>query len=103
MIRLLRGRGFRVGYRPEMSWRELVGALRAGGVAILHVDGDHFIVVHGVDGDECVRLADPSLLRCLRRRTTRMRFLARWSRWGLLVSGSLAGSNRRLAGAFNAS
>lgn len=92
MMSVLRRSGLRVGYRPNLGWRELVQALKLGAVAVVHLDGDHIGVAHGVD-DKYVHLADPSIIRCPGRRQTRERFLARWTRWGLLVSRTL-GSRR---------
>ena len=88
MLTLLR-RHLRVGYRTNLSWHELLKALRKGGVVLVALDGDHFGVVHAVDHGR-VFVADPSLLRCPGRRQTRRRFLARWTRWGLIVSRSRA-------------
>jgi ABC-type bacteriocin/lantibiotic exporter with double-glycine peptidase domain len=92
MVRVLRRHGLRVGYRPNLSWRELVQALKVGAVAVVHLDGDHIAVAHAVT-EHHVLLADPSILRCPGRRQTRRRFLERWTRWGLLVSRRL-GSQR---------
>jgi ABC-type bacteriocin/lantibiotic exporter with double-glycine peptidase domain len=99
MIRVLRGCGLKVGYRPYLSWRELAQSLRKGAVALVHLDGDHFAVAHGLDSTH-VHLADPSIIRCAGRRQTRQRFLARWSRWGLLI---WALRNRRKRAHFPAS
>jgi predicted double-glycine peptidase len=85
MVRLLRRRGLRVGYKPNLSWRELLNALRRGGVVLVALDGDHFAVVHAADHRR-VFVADPSLLRCPSRSQVRHRFLSRWTRWGLIVS-----------------
>jgi ABC-type bacteriocin/lantibiotic exporter with double-glycine peptidase domain len=90
MVRLLRRRGLRVGYRPKIGWRGLLSALARGRVAIVHLDGDHLAVVHGVvrsaEGYN-VLIADPSLFRCRGRRITTTQFLReRWTGWALLVS-----------------
>ena len=87
MIRVLRRHGLRVGYRPNFSWRELVQALRTDAVVIVHLDGDHIAVAHGVDGTH-VYLADPSVIRLRGRRQARRKFLERWTRWGLVVRDS---------------
>lgn len=94
MIRVLRRHGLRVGYRPNLGWREIVQALKLGGVAIVHLDGDHIGVVHGAD-DTHVHIADPSIIRCPGRRQTREKFLSRWTRWGLIVRRSGATAPRR--------
>ncbi len=87
MIRVLRRHDLQVGYRPSLTWRELVRALKADAVLIVHLDGDHVAVAHGID-DTHVHLADPSFARCPGRRQTRRRFLERWTRWGLVVRRS---------------
>lgn len=94
MIRVLRRQGLRVGYRPHLNWRALVHALNVEAVVIVHLDGDHLAVVHGVD-DEHVYLADPSIIRCPGRRQWRQTFLARWTRWGLVVRRSATKPSRR--------
>lgn len=94
MILVLRRNGLRVGYRPHLSWRALVHALKVGAVVIVHLDGDHLGVVHGVD-DEHVHIADPSITRLLGRRQTRRKFLSRWTRWGLAVRRSANTASRR--------
>jgi ABC-type bacteriocin/lantibiotic exporter with double-glycine peptidase domain len=85
VIRALRQHGLLVRYRPVLNWRPMVHALKAGAVAIVHVDQDHFVVVHGVD-DRHVHLSDSSLIRCPGRTQSKVTFLAQWTRWGLLVS-----------------
>ncbi|AKF87033.1 hypothetical protein MFUL124B02_36480 [Myxococcus fulvus 124B02] len=94
MIRVLRGHALRVGYHAHLSWLELGHALNAGAVVIVHLDGDHLGVAHGVD-DEHVYLADPSTTRLLGRRQTRQKFLSRWTRWGLVVRRSATKASRR--------
>lgn len=91
MVRVLRRHGLRVGYRPNLSWYELVKALKVGAVVIVHLDGDHLGTVFGAD-DRHVHVADPSFVRCFGRKQARRKFLRRWSRWGLVVrrSGSTA-------------
>lgn len=84
IIAVLRNSGLRVGYRPKLSWRGLVHALKNGAVVLAHCDGDHWVVVFGVDRTH-VHVADSSLLRCAGRRQTRRRWLKRWARWGLLI------------------
>lgn len=94
MIRVLRRHGLRVGYRPNLGWRELVQALRVEAVVIVHLDGEHLAVAHALDHRK-VWLADPSLLRCPGRTQTRRKFLSRWTRWGLVVRRSGATAPRR--------
>jgi ABC-type bacteriocin/lantibiotic exporter with double-glycine peptidase domain len=85
MVSLLRKKGFRVGYRPRINMRELRASLRNGAVAIVHLDGDHLAVVHGMD-DSYVYVADPSFYRMPRNRHTHDRFKERWGNWALLVT-----------------
>ena len=94
MIRVLREQGLRVDYRPHLNWRELLNALKVGAVVVVHLDGDHFGTAFGAD-DEHVYLADPSVTRLLGRRQTRRKFLARWTRWGLVVRRSASKASRR--------
>lgn len=90
MMRVLRKYGgLRVGYRPNLLWRELEQALRKGAIALISVDGDHFAICHGV-GARVVHVADPSVLRCPGRRIAQAKFLQRFGRCGLLVSSSAA-------------
>ena len=94
MIRVLRHLGLRVGYRPSLSWRGLVNALKVGAVVIVHLDGEHLGTVFGAD-EHHVYLADPSAVRCVGRKQSRQVFFTRWSRWGLVVRRSSTTASRR--------
>lgn len=85
MIQFLRKRGLRVRYQPKMNTDVLWAALDRDAVALVHLDGDHFGVVHGLDS-KYVYLADPSIIRLAGRKMARRKFLRRWSCWALLVS-----------------
>lgn len=96
MIRLLRHRGLRVGYWPELSWPGLLRAFARGAIAVVHLDSDHIAVAHAASRRH-VFLADPSFLRCPGGRITKERFLReRWHGWALLVSRSSASTNSHL-------
>jgi predicted double-glycine peptidase len=84
MIAVLRDAGLRVGYRPNLGMRRLCDALSNDAVVLVHLDGDHFGVVHGADRTR-VYLADPSIIRMPGRRMEHRKFLQRWTRWGLVV------------------
>ena len=67
MIRFFRSRGLKVAERRTTKMRDLEHALEHGGVVLVHVDGDHFAVVHAMSA-KWVWLADPSIFRQLGRR-----------------------------------
>lgn len=46
IVDALRKRTLQVVVSTKTSLRKITGHLRAGGVAIIHVDSDHFIVLH---------------------------------------------------------
>lgn len=97
LVAALRGGGLRVGYRGGyMSFKELVKIFKKGGVALIHVDGDHFIVAHGYDGKR-VWVADPSFFRCPTASLPSRKFRRRWCNWGLAVFPPRSGATLRRA------
>ena len=84
MVQFLRAQGFRVGYRPTMYMKDLKKTFEKGGVALIHVDGDHFVVVHGMS-NKYIAIADPSFYRCPTRTISKKKFRRRWGYWGLAV------------------
>jgi ABC-type bacteriocin/lantibiotic exporter with double-glycine peptidase domain len=84
MIRFLRERGLKVNHCPSMNVRSLRRALQRDAVVLVHLDGDHFGVVHAMSL-EYVYLADPSIFRQRGPRISKVAFAGRWSRWGITV------------------
>ncbi len=95
IVKVLRKAGLHVGHRPQLSFPGLFSALKRGGAVLAHVDGNHWVVVFGVD-DTHVFISDPSIIRCIGKRQTRHRFGRRFGRWGLIVTRS--GGRRPEAG-----
>lgn len=58
--------------------------LTQGNLVLAHVDGDHVLVVHGMDPTH-VHIADPSLARAFWRRYTHAEFARRLGPYGLVV------------------
>jgi ABC-type bacteriocin/lantibiotic exporter with double-glycine peptidase domain len=83
MLAYLRKRGL-VASSRRMGVRDLEAALARGAVVIATVDGDHVVVVHGIDRRH-VHLADPAFNRSIFRRVPRPRFRERWDNEGILV------------------
>ena len=84
ILQFFRKHKLKTRYMPTMYFRDLKAALSRDAVVMVHVDGDHLAVVHGVT-DSHVYLADPSVMRTLGRRITKETFFRRWSRWGITV------------------
>jgi len=84
MIRAFRARKLRVQHNYRMRFRELQAALKKGRLLLVHLDGDHFGVVHGYDS-KYVYLADPAPFRLLGTRMTHDAFKERWTNWSLVV------------------
>jgi len=84
ILQFFRKHKLKTNYRPNMYFKDLKGALARDAVVMVHVDGDHLAVVHGMT-DSHVYLADPSIVRTFGRRVTKETFLRRWSRWGITV------------------
>lgn len=84
MVRMFRKHGLRVGYRPQMTMKDLRYAFERSAVALIHLDGDHIGVVHGMD-EAWVYIADPSFTRCPGRRISIKKFRKRWTNWGMIV------------------
>lgn len=84
MISVFRRFDLKVSRGTAMALRDLKAALRGNKVLLVHLDGDHFGVVHGCD-DSKVYLADPSVLRAPFRTTLTADFMSRWTRWALTV------------------
>jgi ABC-type bacteriocin/lantibiotic exporter with double-glycine peptidase domain len=84
MVEALNRRGLAAGTYPSLTWGEVERALQAGGVVITVVDGDHVVVVHGLD-DELVYLSDPSLARTQGGTQPRAHFDRRWAGVGIAV------------------
>ena len=74
----------RVYRSSKMTLKELEKHLQQQAIILVHVDGDHFAVVYGMD-DHFVYMADPSIIRLFGRRITRERFKQRWTNWGVVV------------------
>jgi ABC-type bacteriocin/lantibiotic exporter with double-glycine peptidase domain len=85
MIKCLRAHGLRVGHRPDMSFKKLQKALANNAIVLVHLDGDHFGVVHGMS-ERRVYLADPSIARCVNGSIYTRGFKKRWTDWGLVVT-----------------
>ena len=84
ILEFFRKHKLKTSYKPTMYFRDLKAALSRDAVVMVHVNGDHLAVVHGVT-DSHVYLADPSIVRTLGRRITKETFFRRWSRWGITV------------------
>lgn len=84
MIDAFRTRELGVAHLSNMRFSELRSWLDKGRLVLVHLDGDHFGVVHGYDA-EWVYLADPSLLRLLGTKMSHKAFRKRWTNWGLAV------------------
>lgn len=84
MLSVFRRFELKVSRKTNMLFPELKKDVAAGRVLLVHLDGDHFGVVHGYD-DTHVYLADPSVLRAPFRTTSKAAFLKRWTRWALSV------------------
>lgn len=85
MVSLFRKHRLRVGYYPFMRYRKLISALNLGAIVLVHLDGGHFGVVHGMSSTS-VYLADPSYRKMGSRRTLSVReFQGRWTNWALTV------------------
>lgn len=82
---LFRRKGLSARIQRDMGFKDLRKALGRGAVVLVDVDGDHYAVVHGV-GDKYVHIADPSFIRCPKRRLSHKRFRKRWQGWGLVVA-----------------
>lgn len=87
LIRGLRKFGLTVRYLPKMNIRQLKDALSTNKIVLVHLDGNHYGVVHGFD-DKGFFIADPSVRRCPMRTITREEYAKRWTNWGLVVSSS---------------
>lgn len=85
MLRELRKGNLRVARNTNMTLRDLKRITeKEDGLVIVHVDGDHIAVVHGVKEKE-VHIADPSIVRLLGVKQTKQSFRRRWNGWGLVV------------------
>jgi ABC-type bacteriocin/lantibiotic exporter with double-glycine peptidase domain len=84
MIKAMRSRRLRVRHNYRMRFRELQASLRRRELLLVHLDGDHFGVVHGFDS-QFVYLADPSIVRLIGRKMTHTAFRKRWTNWSLAV------------------
>lgn len=89
LLGTLRFYGLKVGSRPKMAIRGLRKALKSGAVVLAHVDGDHFIVVHGRD-HKYTYIADPDKTRGRIKKQTNAVFEKRFTRWGLVVTDPTA-------------
>lgn len=85
LIGTLRFYGLKVGARPRMAVRGLRKALKSNAVVLVHVDGDHFAVVHGRD-HRFTYIADPDPSRGKIKKHNNAVFAERFTRWGLVVS-----------------
>jgi len=84
MIKAFRKRKLHVQHNYRMRFRELQAALKKEKLLLVHLDGDHFGVVHGCDA-KYVYLADPAPLRLLGTKMTHNAFRKRWTNWCLVV------------------
>ena len=76
---------FRAHRVSNMRFRELKSYLGHNEVVLVHVDGDHFAVVHGIT-ENYVYMADPSIDRMYGLRLPKKKFKKRWKKWGIAVS-----------------
>lgn len=84
LMKAVRSLGLRAPNRTAMRARDLTKALRKQAAVIAWCDGDHLLVVHGID-DKWVYLSDPSPVRTPGRKQRRATFFNRWMRWGIAV------------------
>ena len=86
ILNLFRKLGLKTGRRSHMTFKQLRKVLKYGGVAILDVDGDHFIVCHGVDlKEKRVYVADPAITRTFGSSISIKKLKKRWDRSGIVV------------------
>jgi ABC-type bacteriocin/lantibiotic exporter with double-glycine peptidase domain len=85
MVEVLRSYGLRVNVMPNVTLWDLNKVLRRGSALIVHVDGDHFSILHGKDKN-WYYIADPDPNRP--DKIAHKTFKKRWGRWAISITGS---------------
>jgi ABC-type bacteriocin/lantibiotic exporter with double-glycine peptidase domain len=84
IILFLRGMGLRVGFRPNMSLRDLTRALKRGCAVLAYTHDSHFVVVYGRTKDY-IYLSDPDVSSTKGLKVSVKTFRSFFNNWGVTV------------------